>query len=251
MTQRLLPALAAAAFLALWALGARSMPPALLPSPLEVLGALARPESRLVEATATTAAAAILGLGLAFSAGLSGAVLFLRSRGLELALQPYALLLQTVPIIAIAPLLVIWLGYGLPVAVATAAIVSFFPILTSASVGLKAVDPAQVDLVRLYGATWWQELRLLRLPSSLPYLFAGLRTAVGLSVIGAIVGEFVGSNGQPVTLGFLVLRSARSAQTEVTFAAILASTALALTLFGMVRLVEARVIGPWHAGGER
>lgn len=247
---RALPLAAAGVFAALWALAALWWPPVLVPSPWEVARTAGVEAPRLALATWGTAQAALAGLALASLGGGLGAVLFLRSRVLEAALAPYALLLQTVPIVAIAPLLVVWLGYGAPVAVATAAIVSFFPILTSATAGLRATPPEQVELLRLYGASWGQQLRLLRLPGALPWLFTGLRTATGLAVIGAIVGEFVGSNGAPPTLGYLVLMSTRSARTDLSFAAIGASTALALTLYGAVRLVERRAIGPWHPGGE-
>ncbi len=243
---RVLPLAAAAIALAgWWALSTR-LPPVLLPGPAEALRDAIDARAQLAEATWNTAVSSAIGLAIAAAAGVSGGVLFLRSRWLEAALYPYALLVQTVPIVAIAALLVVWLGYGGPVAVTTAAIVSFFPVLTSANVGLRAASEEQVELLRLYGAGWWQELIKLRLPGSLPFLFAGLRTAVGLSVIGAIVGEFVGSNGAPPTLGYLVLRSSRSAQTGLTFAAIACATGLALAAFAIVRLLEARLIGPWH-----
>ncbi len=246
--RRALPLAVALLLLLAWSLASRSISPLLLPGPGAVLAALGEHGHRLLEATWTTASSSLLGLALASIFGLGGAALFLRSRWVELALYPYALLLQTLPIVAIAPLLVVWLGYGRPVAVVTAAIVSFFPVLTAGNLGLRATDPAQVELLRLHGATWWQELRILRLPASLPYLFAGYRTAVGLSVIGAIVGEFVGSNGLPPSLGNLVLRSAGSADTALTFAAVGASTLLALLLFGGLRVLEHLSIGRWHGG---
>ena len=165
---------------------------------------------------------------------------------MEIALYPYALLLQTVPIVAIAPLLVVWLGYGLPVATVTAAIVAFFPLLTSANLGLRSASSAQVELLQLYGASWTQTLWKLRLPAALPFIFGGLRTAVGLAVIGAVVGEFVGSTGTPACLGYLVLQSARSADTGLTFATIGVTALLALVLFGAVRLAERHMIGSWH-----
>ena len=248
--RRALPLLVALLALALWWAVATTLPPVLLPTPAEVLVRAWEERERLGTATATTALSSLLGLAIASAVALLGAVLFLRSRWLELSLYPYALLLQTVPIIAIAPLLVVWLGYGTPVAVTTAAIVCFFPILTAGNLGLRSADPAQVELLRLYGASWFQELRILRWPGALPYLFAGYRSAVGLSVIGAIVGEFVGSNGQPPSLGNLVIRSAGAADTPLTFAAIAASTLLALLLFGLVRWLEARIIGRWHPGSR-
>jgi len=240
------PVIAAAVALGAWWLLSLRLPEVLLPGPETVAAAGWAARATLVQATFETAAASALGLLLAMVIGGVGAVLFLRSRALEAALYPYALLLQTVPIVAIAPLLVVWLGYGRPVAVATAAIVSFFPILTSANVGLRSTSPEHLELLRLYGAGFTAILWKLRLPAALPHVFSGLSTAVGLSVIGAIVGEFVGSNGQPPSLGYVVLRSARSADTGVTFAAIFAATGLALSAFASVRLLERRIIGHWH-----
>ena len=247
---RLLPLAAAALLLLAWWGLSLKYPPVLLPSPLEVLTEGWSGRAKLLEATWNTALSSAGGLLIAGAFGMSGGILFLRSRWLEAALYPYALLVQTVPIVAIAPLLVVWLGYGAPVAVTTAAIVAFFPILTAANVGLRGVSEEQVELLTLYGASWWQQLIKLRLPASLPYLFSGLRTAVGLSVIGAIIGEFVGSNGAPPTLGYLVLQSSRSAQTGTTFAAIFFATALALAAFGAVRLAESRLIDPWHGDSQ-
>jgi NitT/TauT family transport system permease protein len=162
------------------------------------------------------------------------------------ALVPYTVLLQIVPIVAIAPMLVIWLGYGTRVAATTAAIAAFYPVYSAATTGLRAPSQELVDLLRLYGASRPQELWLLRLPAALPSLFAGLRTAAGLAVIGAIVGEFVGSNGAPPTLGWLVMFSARSARTDLCFAAIACAAAIALTLHGALRLAERRAIGRWY-----
>lgn len=247
---RLGPLLGGLALLGLWTLLAARTPPVLLPSPLEVLEAAWREREALLEASASTAGAALGGLGLASALGMIGGVTFLRSRWLEGAFYPWALLVQTTPIVAIAPLLVVWLGYGLPVAIASAAIASFFPVLTAADVGLRATEPEQLELLRLYRAGFLQTLWKLRLPAALPYLFSGLRTAGGLSVIGAIVGEFVGSNGLPPSLGYLVLRAARTAETGLSIAAVLAASALSLAIYGAVRSLERWVIGRWHAGGS-
>ena len=248
--KRFAPALVLLAAVLAWWGASTQVSPILLPSPVDVADAAWAERERLAQATWVTTRSSLLGLALASLLGLGGAVAFLRVRWLEAGFYPLALLLQTVPIIAIAPLLVVWLGYGSPVAVTTAAIVCFFPILTAANLGLRSADPAEVELLRLYGASWLQELRLLRWWSGLPFLFTGYRTAVGLSVIGAIVGEFVGSNGQPPCLGNLVLRSAGAADTALTFAAIGASTGVALVLFGAVRLLERASIGRWHAGSR-
>jgi NitT/TauT family transport system permease protein len=246
----LLPLAAAGLAVALWAGLASRLSPVLLPSPLEVAQAFVAHRDNLLQATVQTGLAATLGLGLATLCGGLGAVLFHRSRALELALQPYALVVQTLPVVAVAPLLLVWLGYGLPVAVAASTLVAFFPLLTAAHLGLRSADPAQVELMRLYGASWTQELLKLRLPSALPWFFGGLRTAGGLSVIGAIVGEFVGSNGLPPSLGYLVLRSARAADTAQTFAAIGCSALLALLFFALTRALQLRFTGAWHAGAS-
>lgn len=249
--RRLLPALGAAAVITLWSAAAMRLPAALLPSPWEVSTAAWRARDTLAVATWTTGLCAVAGLVIAALSGLLGGVLFLRSRALEAAFYPYALLVQTLPIVAVAPLLVVWLGYGRPVAVAAAAIASFFPVLTAAHMGLRAAAPAEIELLRLYGAGWFQTLWKLRFPAALPFLFAGLRTAGGLAVIGAIVGEFVGSNGQPPSLGYLVLRAARTAETGLSFAAIGCATALSLALFGLVRALEHRAIGRWYGEPSR
>ncbi len=243
---RALPFLVALLILAAWWLFSLTQPEILLPSPLQVLEAAWTGRARLAEALLYTALSSLGGLAIATAIGLGGAALFLRFEWLERALYPYALFLQTVPIIAIAPLLVVWLGYGISVAVTTAAIVCFFPILTSANAGLSSPSRSEIELMQLYGASWIQTLTKLRLPRALPTVLAGYRSAVGLSVIGAIVGEFVGATGDPVSLGYLVISSSRSADTATTFAAVLASAALAGALFAIVRTIEKRAIGAWH-----
>lgn len=244
--QRVLPVLVLAGVVSVWAAGAAVLPPVLLPGPGDVLGAILADPVKLLGAAVRTGACALAGLGIGALTGAGLGVGFLWSRNLELAVYPYALLLQTLPVVAVAPLLVVWLGYGAPVAVASAALVSFFPLLTAAHVGLLGVDTEQVELFALYGAGRWQELRWLRLPAAAPAAFAGLRTAAGLSVIGAIVGEFVGSNGDPPSIGYLVLRSARSADTALTFAAVASAAVLAGLIYGLVRVAEAAVLGPYH-----
>ena len=248
--RRLLPVVVALGILGIWGLLSTRYPPALLPSPFEVGQELVRPGNGLAAAAWTTFLSSALGLSLALGVGLGGALAFQRFQWLEWSLYPYALAMQTVPIVIIAPLLVVWLGYGVPVAVATATLLAFFPILTAANLGLRSVPQEQLELFQLHGASRSQEIRLLRLPTSLPFLFSGLRTAAGLSVIGAVVGEFVGSFGDPPSLGALAMSALRGARTEASFAAILVATGLALGLFAAVRWAENRMIGSWHPGGS-
>jgi NitT/TauT family transport system permease protein len=115
---------------------------------------------------------------------------------------------------------------------------------------LSSTPKEGLALFELHGASRWKTLVKLRFPYALPLIFSGLRTAVGLSVIGAIVGEFVGSNGEPASLGYQSMRALRSAETPLGFSYILASAALALSLFGLVRFLEKKIIGPWHSGAQ-
>jgi NitT/TauT family transport system permease protein len=240
------PALAILAGVVLWAVIAARVGPLLLAGPVEVAEALFTERTRLAEATMRTAVAAVGGLGLATALGLTLAIGAWWSRTLRAALLPYTVVLQVVPIVAIAPLLVVWLGYGTAVALATATLAAFYPVYSAATTGLAAPPRELVDLFRLYGATRVRELWLLRLPAALPALFSGLRSAAGLAVIGAIVGEFVGSNGYPPTLGYLVVYAARSARPDLCFAAIVGAAALALSLHVLVRQIEKRAIGRWY-----
>lgn len=242
----LTPALAVAAGLVLWALLAERAGPLLLAGPADVARALLSEHARLAEATLLTALSAVGGLALATALGVLLAVGAWWSRALRAALLPYTVVLQVVPIVAIAPLLVVWLGYGTGVALTTAVIAAFYPVYSATTTGLSAPARELVDLFALYGAGRARELWLLRLPAALPALFSGLRSAAGLSVIGAIVGEFVGSNGYPPTLGYLVVFSARSARPDLCFAAIACAAALALAQHAVLRLLEARAIGRWY-----
>lgn len=232
--------------LLVWELAARQAGPLLLPTPGEVLGALWRERSRLLGATGQTAMAAELGLSLAILTGISTAAVSFSSRFGGGVLAPWLVALQVVPIVAIAPLLVVWLGYGLPVATTTAWLASVYPVHAATRTGLGAPSQDQVDLLRLYGATPLRVLRDLRLMAALPALFAGFRVAAGLSVIGAIIGEFQGSNGVPPTLGQLVVYTARSAKTDLCFAAIVCAAGLAASLQAGISVLERVAIGGWY-----
>jgi NitT/TauT family transport system permease protein len=247
---KFLPWLTMGLMFILWSGLAAQYPPILLPSPMEVAQAGAADWGKILEATQWTAIAAISGLVIASCIAISLAVAFTRFKWLELAITPFAVLLQTLPVIVIAPLLVVWLGYGLGVSIVTATLVCFFPLLTSTHMGLSSTPREGLALFRLHRASWGQTLLKLRFPYALPMMFSGLRTAVGLSVIGAIVGEFVGSNGDPANLGYLSMRALRSADTALGFAMIFAAAILALFLFTMVRLLEKKMIGPWHSGEQ-
>lgn len=243
---RWLGTLGIAAGVVAWHLAAAQLGPLLLPTPAAVAAAILDERGRLVEALAHTASAAMGGLLLATTLAMLAAIVSWASAAVRVALVPYTVLVQVIPIVAVAPLLVVWLGYGKGVAVCTAAIASFYPVFSAAWTGIRAPGQDLVDLFRLYGASRLQELWRLRLPASLPATFSGLRSAGGLAVIGGIVGEFVGSNGFPPTLGQLVVYTARSAELDLCFAAIAAAAALALVVNTTLAAIERRVIGSWY-----
>lgn len=243
------PLVALCALLALWevlvrAFGVRAF---LLPPPSAVFATGVRDAGQLASSAWVTAEAALIGFGLSAVAGVLGAVVLASSRLLERALYPYTIFLQTVPIVAVAPLLVLWFGPGQRAVAASAFIVSVFPVIANTLSGLRSVEPALRDLFRLYGARRLATLLKLELPGALPHIFTGLRIASGLAVIGAIVGEFVaGFSEGTAGLGILVLAAYRQLRTDLMFAAVLCASGLGIVLFGVVSLAGARLLRRWH-----
>jgi NitT/TauT family transport system permease protein len=179
------------------------------------------------------------------------AIVLASSRTIERGLYPYAVVLQTVPIVAIAPLLVLWCGAGSRAVAASAFIVSVFPVITNTLAGIRAVDPALRDLFALYGASRAQVLFKLELAHAAPQIATGLRIACGLSVIGAIVGEFVAgfSEGHP-GLGIMVMTSYRQLRTDLLFAAVGCSSLLGIAMFGMVSYVSSALLRRWYVAAR-
>lgn len=239
--------------LLLWQLAcvALAIPPYLLPTPLQVLAAARANLGSLAAATAWTALAALLAFVISLLLGTAIAIAFSQSRLLARSLYPYAIFLQTVPIVAIAPLLVIWFGTGLTSIVLIAVTISLFPVITNGTTGLTRVDPNYLDLFALHRATRLQLLLKLRLPGAAPYLVTGARISSGLAVLGAIVGEFFAGYGDGARgLGWQILQTSGQLKTPELFAAIFAATLLGLLLFGAVGLLGDRVLRRWR-GRER
>ncbi|MDB5294476.1 MAG: transporter permease [Phycisphaerales bacterium] len=216
----------------------------LLPPPTAVARSLAADWRELSRATVNTAVAAAAGFALSAVVGVAAAVGLASSAWARRAFYPYAVFFQTVPIVAVAPLLVIWVGYGLPTAAAAAFIVSLFPVVANALAGLRATDPALLDLFRLYGAGRAATLLKLRLPAALPQVLTGLRVAGGLAVIGAIVGEFIGGNG---SLGDVITSALTQQRNAKVFAAVLLASLLGLGLFGAINAASRLALRNWHA----
>jgi NitT/TauT family transport system permease protein len=225
------------------------VPAWLVPPPSRVLDAIVRRAPDLGASAWMTAKAAFLGFALAGLIGIAIAIVLSTSRWVERAFYPYMIFFQTVPIIAIAPLLVIWFDAGTTAVTVAAFIVGVFPVIANTLTGLRSVDPALRDLFRLYGGGAVATLFKLKLPSALPNIFTGLRIAGGLAVIGAIVGEFVASQGEG--LGILVLVAMRQGATDFLFAAVLTASVLGLLLFGAVQLAGWLMLRRWHASEQR
>ena len=212
-----------------------ALPRVLLPSPVDVVTATVEEAPLLLAALGRTTLAALAGFGLSLIFGTAAAMIFAQSAWVRASLFPYAIFLQTVPIIAIAPLIVIWVGEGMSAVVLVSLMVSFFPIVTNGTVGLLSPSQDQRELFQLYAATRWQTLWKLRLPTALPYLVAGARISSGLSVLGAIVGEyFAGAGSQSPGLGYLVFAAKDQFALDRLFAAVFLSTLLGVLLFRIV-----------------
>ena len=238
------PVIALSAILALWEayVRLRDVKGYLLPPPSDVFRALAEEPGRYASAAVTSLTAAVGGLVVASLVAFGLAVLMAHSRLLERAIYPPALLVKVTPIVALYPLLAIWFGFGIGPKVAIAALITFFPMLVNAAVGLRSVDPQALDALRVLAASRWEVFRRLRFPSSLPYVFAALRISVPLSLVGAVVAEFLsGSSG----MGQLILIANGAFDTPALFAAVFVLAALGVSLTGLVGYVERRVLD-WH-----
>ncbi len=198
----------------------------------------------LLEATTRTSFAALTGLLMSVVLGTLLAFLFSQSTLIRRALYPYAVLLQTIPIIAIAPIVIVSFGRGFFSITLVSCVISLFPIITNTTTGLLLIDPNLLDFFRLNGATRLQTLIKLRVPSSLPYLFAGIRIACGSAIVGAIVGEFFVGAGQP-GLGAMIQRKSASLDLSELYATVLTSTALGTLCFAAVTALGEFILRRW------
>lgn len=218
-----------------WGVPALGIPAYILPTPSQVLSRALDPERQLAYHVGITALEGISGFVAGSLAGFLLAVLFVHARPLEAALYPWAVVSQTVPIVALAPLLVLWFGNGLLPRAAIAALFTFFPVLVNSTRGLRLSDQATLDLLHSYGANRRQLFWTLRVPQCLPFLFTGLKIGTTLSIIGAIVGEFAGA---AAGLGYLITVSTYYLETDLTFAAVSAASLLGIGLYVILLALE-------------
>ena len=229
-----------------------NVPRYLLPAPGDVVTAWIENRETLVGAVISSFVSALIGFGLAIVVGMAIALLMSQSKIIERSLFPYAVLLQTIPIVAIAPLIVIWFGAGMPAVVAIAFLISLFPIITNTTAGLTATDHNLLAMFELYNASWWQRMVKLKFPAALPYIMTGLRISSGLAVIGAIVGEFIaGIGGLRGGIGYVITQAAAQIKMPYLFAAALTSSLLGIAIFVIVSFISARFLRHWHESAIR
>jgi NitT/TauT family transport system permease protein len=223
-----------------------AIPPYVLPGPRLVFATLWSDRMLLFDSLLVTLTTTLEGFALALSGGIGLAVLFNQSRLIEYSLYPYAVILQVTPIVAIAPLLLIYLPQPLAV-LACAWIVAFFPVLANTTLGLRSVDRNLADLFALYGASRWQVLRRLKLPAAMPFILGGMKIAGGLSLIGAVVAEIAaGSAGAGSGLAYRIAESGYRLNIPRMFAALLLLSAAGVVIFFALSLFSHLVLRRWH-----
>ena len=219
------------------------IPPYLIPAPLDVVKQLVNEWPRLWRETVVTTYATLGGFALSIAFGIPMALLIAYSRTVESFVYPLLVFSQSVPKVAIAPLFVVWFGFGIIPKVIAAFMLGFFPVVVSTVVGFKSVDPEMLDLARSMRASRLATFARISLPQALPSIFAGLKVSVTLAVVGAVVGEFVGSNSG---IGYLLQIANGNFDLPLMFAALTVLSAIGVLLFVVVDLVERWMI-PWHA----
>ena len=250
LLHRSLPVLLATILLGLWqwAVAHWQVPVYVLPAPSAILRAFADNFASLMTSLLSTLTVTVEAFLAATILGTATAIAFSQSRLLERTLYPYAVILQVTPVVAIAPLILIWVGFeriNLALTI-IATIVAFFPILAGATLGLKSADFNLIELGRLYGASRMQILWRIRLPTALPYLLSGMKTAGGLALIGAVVAEFVAGSGTATGLAWRIVESGNRLEIATLFAALMLLAVTGVLIFAALSLLEWLLLRRWH-----
>jgi NitT/TauT family transport system permease protein len=251
----LVPLLVGLAFLIAWeavvrVFGVREF---ILPGPVRIAESFVANFGSLMSSLWVTLSVTVAAFLLAVIGGVGLAILFAQSRTVEMALFPYAVVLQVTPVVSIAPLILIWVGYGrVELALLIIAwIVAFFPILSNTTLGLRSADHNLRDLFRLYGATRWQVLTELLLPSALPYMLGGMKISGGLALIGAVVAEFVAGSGTSTGLAWRIIEAGNRLDIPKMFAALLLLSTLGICIFFGLSWLEHLALRRWHESAVR
>ncbi len=244
------PLLVGVVLVAIWQglVTAMELPPYLVPSPYLMMQTLVTDWVPLGLALLVTLKITVLSFVVATIAGVLISFLFVQSKLIETALFPYAVLLQVTPIVAVAPLIIIWVKNPTAAMVVCAALVALFPIISNTTLGLRSIEPDLQSYFKLNHATRWQQLVRLRIPSALPYFFGGLRISSGLALIGAVVAEFVaGTGGQGAGLAYQILQAGFQLNIPRMFAALLLISLTGVALFVAMAWLTKLALGSWHA----
>jgi ABC-type nitrate/sulfonate/bicarbonate transport system permease component len=232
------------AFLAIWQIYSSTVGPGpeVLPSPLRVVEQGWADRSQLWDNTVPTLTATVLGFCLSLALAFALSIAIDRFRPARKAVMPVLVTSQTLPLIVLAPLVIVWFGFGLMPKVVLIVLVTFFPLTVALSEGYATTEADAEALFRTLGASWWQTFRRLRLPTSLPFFFTGLRIAITYAVVGAVFAEYAGSERG---LGIYMQNAKNAFRTDLVLAAVAVTTALTLLLFGLTFAIE-RIAMPWN-----
>jgi NitT/TauT family transport system permease protein len=218
----------------------------ILPAPSEIWAEMTLLPGYLLKNAWVTLKETLYGFLLSIAVGIPLAIAIAMNRFLQNTIYPLIIWFQAIPKVAIAPIFLVWMGVGIHTNVLIGFTIAFFPIVVSTATGLHAVEPEMLDLVRALSGTKFQEFRMVRFPSALPFVFTGLKVSVTLAVIGAVIGEFVGAEEG---LGVLILQAGDQLRTAFSFAVLLILSLIAMLLFGLVALLE-RLLIPWSTAEE-
>lgn len=245
-----LPALVAVATLAFWewSVTALEIKPFVLPAPSAIVVAAVEDWSSLMDAAWVTIRVTLMAFVLALVFGIAFATLFAQSRTIERALFPYAVTLQVTPVVAIAPLILIWVGLDNAerAVLILATIVAFFPILANTTLGLRSADRQLHELFDLYGASRWQRLVRLQFPAALPNILTGMKISGGLALIGAVVAEFAAGSGSSTGLAWVILQAGFNLKIAKAFAALALLSAIGIAIYTLLSAVERQTLKHWH-----
>ena len=235
-----------------WVVVANAIPPYILPRPWVVARTIYTDAPILLPAMAITGQITLAALAVAVVGGVTLALLFSLSRLAEMSLYPFAVILQVTPVVAIAPLIFIYVDNHLTALLLCAWIVAFFPILANTTLGLRSADHNLHDLFSIYGATRWQRLRYLQMPAALPYFLGGLRIAGGLALIGAVVAEYVaGTGGIGAGLAYRILEAGYRLNIPRMFAALVLIALMGIVIFAALSLLSHLLLRRWHESALR
>ena len=255
MMRYLIPFLLGLALLTLWEIwvGLADVPVFILPAPSLILAALVDNFTALMAALWVTVKVTLLAFVWAVATAVGLAIVFTRARLIEMALYPYVITLQVTPVVAIAPLILIWVGFDnvSRALVIIAWIVAFFPMLTNTVQGLRSVDQQLHDLMTLSGASWWQRLIYLELPAALPAMLTGAKISGGLALIGAVVAEFVAGSGTSTGLAWRIIEAGNRLEIATMFASLALLSALGIFLFYLLSFCEWLLLHRWHESFRR